>query len=192
LELLTCQNINKPTEIVVFPKKDPDTHCNGKVHLQERYCRKEAGWGTTHFGTGRCKLHGGCNTGKGSGQLRYSDFVSAELLDKYEEYSVEATTDIKSLNDEIGLIRAKIAYLLKHPTYYDNDLLLKFTEVVRRLVETKQKVEEGIKHKVTIEVAVKILNNVVKVINERVQDPDIKRLISKDIRGIDFESLIMN
>ena len=63
-----------------FPKIPADIKCNGKIHRQLRYCRKSAGWGTTHFGSGRCKLHGGCSTGPKSGNLRYSDFEKCPSL----------------------------------------------------------------------------------------------------------------
>ena len=192
MELLTYQKSENLTEIKPFPKKEPDTHCNGKVHRQERYCQRPAGWGTNHAGSGRCKLHGGCSTGKCSGQLRYSDFISKEILEKYEEFALEADVDIKSLNDEIALIRSKITYLETHPNFYNNDLILKFTELVRRLVETKQKVEEGVKSKVVIEVVVKIVDDVINIINKRVQDAETKRLIARDMKDLNFERILLN
>jgi hypothetical protein len=38
--------------------------CGGKLHGRDGTCTQAAGWGTTHPGTGRCKLHGG-NTPSG-------------------------------------------------------------------------------------------------------------------------------
>jgi hypothetical protein len=34
--------------------------CGGKLLKREGTCTRPAGWGTTHPGSGRCKLHGGC------------------------------------------------------------------------------------------------------------------------------------
>lgn len=39
---------------------DP-TKCNAKKRQGEGLCGQDAGWGTPHVGTGRCKLHGGCS-----------------------------------------------------------------------------------------------------------------------------------
>ena|GEM_PF-2398344 len=33
--------------------------CGGKLRQGEGTCGQQAGWGTTHVGAGRCKLHGG-------------------------------------------------------------------------------------------------------------------------------------
>lgn len=33
--------------------------CGGKLHGRDGTCTQTAGWGTTHPGVGRCKLHGG-------------------------------------------------------------------------------------------------------------------------------------
>lgn len=50
------------------PKKQPDTHCNARranwtpnknKPNDSPYCGREAGWGTSHPGFGRCKRHGG-------------------------------------------------------------------------------------------------------------------------------------
>ena len=41
--------------------KNPILCCGGSTN--GRICRKPAGWGTDHVGYGRCKFHGGRNTG---------------------------------------------------------------------------------------------------------------------------------
>jgi len=198
LELLTYSNNSTAVETptTAFPKKDSDTHCNGKLHRQDGYCQRPAGWGTPHAGSGRCKLHGGCCTGRGSGQLRYSDFLPTTLIEKYEEFASETDVDMKSLNAEIAMIRAKIANLSNTTTGFNiatNDSkILQFTELLRRLVETKQKVEEGIKSKVSIEVAIKVVDNFISIVEKRVQDAETKRLIADDMRRLDLTKLHLN
>lgn len=176
-----------------FPKKEPTDKCNGKVHRQFRYCKRPAGWGTSHPGTGRCKLHGGCSTGKKSGLLRYSDYVPTDIIEKYEEFASESDTDIKSLNDEIALLRAKItdAESKNNDGRYDRSIIVMMEEI-RRLVETKQKVEEGIKSKITIEFAGKLVDSVIKIIEECVPDIDTKKLIAGRIRRLNEHSLGFN
>lgn len=185
---------------IPFPKKDSDKqYCNGKVHKQERYCHRPAGWGTDHVGRGRCKLHGGCSTGPKSGQLRYSDYVPSALADKYEEFAVEDSIDIKSLNNEIALLRSKVLYFeglnksevteekaLTDPIARANNdkMIVGLVESIRRLVETKSKVEEGTKAKVTVDVIMKMVDSIINIIDRRVSDLTLKKIIATDMRQL--------
>ena len=176
-----------------FTPKPADRHCNGKVHRQLRYCQRPAGWGTDHAGIGRCKLHYGSASGSKSGQLRYSDFVPSAIVEKYEEFSQEDDKDIKSLNDEIALIRAKITDLeTKNANGNGNKDLMQFTELVRRLIETKDKIECGVKSKVTIEVVVKLIDEVIKIVDKNVQDIDTKKVIAGEMRRLNYTQLGLN
>lgn len=173
-----------------FPRKSSSKTCNGKIHRQFRYCKKQAGWGTTHFGKGRCKLHGGCCTGVKSGKLRYSDFVPTDIVEKYEEFSVEDKVEILSLDSEIGLIRAKLTDLVnRNQSGIFNKDLLQFTELLRRLVETKQKMEEGITRKVTIEITMKLVEKVIEVIDKNIPDVLLKQRIAGDLRRLNEADL---
>ncbi len=176
-----------------FPKIPPDTKCNGKVHRQLRYCKKQAGWGTKHFGNGRCKLHGGCSTGRKSGNLRYSDFVPSALVEKYEEFSVEDDKEIKSLNNEIALIRAKITGIesINSKGEFDGKIC-QMVELVRRLAESKQKIEEGIKQKIEIEIVHRVIDSVIKIIDDTVQDIDMKKRIATEMRRLNLSELSLN
>jgi len=42
-----------------LPKIPADTKCNARKRNGRGYCKKPAGYGTDHLGTGRCKMHGG-------------------------------------------------------------------------------------------------------------------------------------
>uniref|UniRef100_A0A6M3IR30 Uncharacterized protein n=1 Tax=viral metagenome TaxID=1070528 RepID=A0A6M3IR30_9ZZZZ len=174
-----------------FKKIDPTSTCNSKLHRQLKYCRKSAGWGTDHVGSGRCKLHGGCSTGPKSGTLRYSDFVPTDLIEKYEEFALESDKDIKCLNDEIALLRAKIAVVesKNKDEKYDKQILM-YMEEMRRLVETKQKVEEGIKHKIDISVVHSVVDDVIKIIDRRIEDNELKKAIAVDMRHIHIPDFI--
>jgi hypothetical protein len=176
-----------------FPKIPSTNTCNGKIHRQERYCKRPAGWGTSHPGEGRCKLHGGCCTGPKSGQLRYSDFVPEDLVEKYEEFAAEPDVDIKSLNDEIALIRSKITRIeqLNSSGLYDKQIC-GMVELIRRLTETKQKVEEGIKSHITIEIVNKVINDVIEIIDRRVGDTELKKSIATDMRRIHLTEALNN
>lgn len=42
------------------PPFHDSTLCGAKKRQGDGCCKRPAGWGTDHAGTGRCKLHGGC------------------------------------------------------------------------------------------------------------------------------------
>lgn len=62
--------------------------CGGRSRKTGALCKRPAGWGTDHPGTGKCKLHGGCSKGppKGSqNNLRhglYARLFPADLLEQ--------------------------------------------------------------------------------------------------------------
>lgn len=55
-----------------------DLFCGARKHTGPGTCRQPAGWGTTHDGVGRCKLHGGATPIKTG---RYSTFRRETLFD---------------------------------------------------------------------------------------------------------------
>lgn len=62
-------------------------------------CRHEAGWGTDHLGTGRCKLHGGLSPGAPKGNQyavkthKYSFIGFDQLTEKEQELWDQIPTD---------------------------------------------------------------------------------------------------
>lgn len=55
-------NVDKSTQVVITEDKSSidDKYCGAKRRqAPELRCRRPAGWGTDHVGTGSCKLHGG-------------------------------------------------------------------------------------------------------------------------------------
>ena len=192
-------------ETVPFPRIPATETCNGKIHRQERYCKKQSGWGTDHFGIGRCKLHGGCSTGPKSGKLRYSECLPEPLMEMYEQFSVESDFDIKSLNDEIAMLRARIAAITTKNVDIKNEegrliaveghldqKLCGMVETVRRLIETKQKVEEGKKTHVTIDIAIKTVEQVIMIIDKNVTDLALKKKIAGELRRLNRDDLGLN
>ena len=69
-------------------------------------CRRPAGWGTNHPGTGRCKLHGGCSTGPPKGSKNHL------ITGEYEKILYDMLTDEEKLVwDNVDLDRVE---QLKH------------------------------------------------------------------------------
>lgn len=57
-----------------------DEFCGAKKHQGAGTCRRTAGWGTSHVGTGACKLHGGCTPNHEKAAARaWAERLRAEL-----------------------------------------------------------------------------------------------------------------
>lgn len=70
------------TDATVTPIHD-GRYCGGKKHQGEGTCTQTAGWGTSHPGVGRCKLHGGSNPiAARAGELALAEKQARELFGK--------------------------------------------------------------------------------------------------------------
>lgn len=59
------RQLDHATQAALKEKKTKHVYCHAKKS-NGKLCKQPRGWGTDHFGTGRCKLHGGSNS---SGQV---------------------------------------------------------------------------------------------------------------------------
>lgn len=90
--------------------KQPSTngrhYCDAKTRNGGR-CRHEAGWGTDHFGEGRCKLHGGASHGRPIIHGRYAYALQGKLREKF----AAAMTDVNPLDllPELAMQRTLLA-----------------------------------------------------------------------------------
>lgn len=66
-------------------------------------CRKEAGWGTDHFGEGRCRLHGG-KVGRQFKHGQYATVTKKTIRDLANE--LEADPEPLNVLPELALARA--------------------------------------------------------------------------------------
>jgi hypothetical protein len=81
-------------------------------------CRHQAGWGTDHPGTGRCKLHGGASNGPGPGNKNavkhgVYETVVRERLDETQQLIFDAIPADESLALELRILRFKLLRLLE-------------------------------------------------------------------------------
>jgi uncharacterized protein YjcR len=91
--------------------------CGAKAKQTGQPCRRPAGWGTTHPGTGRCKLHGGCSPGvKGNKNARTHgayETIIRDRLSKEEQMVFDAISDDSNMSQEIRILRFKLLRLLE-------------------------------------------------------------------------------
>lgn len=107
-------------------KPENKTHdydvCGATTSQKGTPCQQPAGWGTDHVGEGRCKLHGGSNTGpkdaSGNKNARkhgaYEQVIRDQLDEKEEDIYDQVDTE-KDLDEELRILRFKLARLLDPP-----------------------------------------------------------------------------
>lgn len=93
--------------------------CGAKTRSGHR-CKKPAGWGTNHPGTGRCRLHGGCSTGPPKGNknaVRTGEYetILLDALDDEERrlYAQIQTDKLNQLDHEIRLLTIRERRMLR-------------------------------------------------------------------------------
>ena len=161
-----------------MPKaKFPESQCLAPVEPgkcgypmgPEKRCAMQAGWGTPHFGEGRCRKHGGHGAPIIHG--RYSKFkgISKPLYDAYEEMLNDP--DYKSLKDEVAKARAHMMLMETNEGRFEttesfykacNDIL----NTIAKLAVTAHKIEEGETYTVNVQQMSYIISALIKDIDE--------------------------
>lgn len=130
-------------DIVVreLPEIAATDKCNARNSDLTKYCKKTAGWGTDHVGTGRCKLHGGSSlkgfrhpnflTGK------YSKVLPDNLLGHFED--IMADGKLLELKEDIALVTTLVRSSLQdlQENYQSSAAYFKqMTKVIDELEQT--------------------------------------------------------
>lgn len=83
--------------------------CGARTRMGTR-CRKEMGWGTNHFGSGRCRIHGGHESGAPKRNTNatvhgiYSQYLDADELELFNSQSAVEM----DLSPEIARVRVEL------------------------------------------------------------------------------------
>jgi len=157
------------------------TQCEATNTMGDR-CKQPAGFGTDHIGVGMCKYHGGATPLKHG---RYSKYTKGTLTTKFDEFMNDP--QLCDLHDEIAGMRAMIAsYIEKKETVDDKDvaIMVALIDGVRKLIETKNKVEVGEKLTIDVRGVNFIVQQIIEIINRNVQDARIREKIANDIKAI--------
>lgn len=103
----------------MVPRKQPhdSKYCGAKTR-KGTPCRRPAGWGTSHPGTGRCKLHGGASNGPGPGNKNavkhgIYETIIRDRLSPDEQAVFDAVPDNEDLRQELRILRFKLLRLLE-------------------------------------------------------------------------------
>ena len=188
-------SVSKQTGNIQPPKQEPTDTCNSRMSSGS-YCQKGAGWGTTHAGTGRCKLHGGMSTGRPKKNFSAAEYLNADIIRKFEEISDIDPNALTNLDNEINVIRANFYDYLKNPkmdkkgnVYPPNaDTLKKFVDTLAKLIEVKAKLEGKItQQKIPTQLVVFYVNKVTTILERHIKDPDMRKQIAQEMRSVEFE-----
>lgn len=122
----------------------PDEHCNAETRAGT-LCRRKAGFGTDHVGTGRCKNHGGV-VGKNHGPPKGSKNAQKHGIYArlFEPEELDAAADMAgSLDTELAIARLQLANLIKE--MQANQFELTKLEVKTLAMESPEQHEDKIK-----------------------------------------------
>jgi transposase-like protein len=114
----SLQKQNKPLD---SPGANKEKNiCGAKAKQTGGPCRRPAGWGTSHPGTGKCKLHGGCSTGpkdatgnKNARTHGVYETIIRDRLTESEKAVFDAISDDSNMSQEIRILRFKLLRLLE-------------------------------------------------------------------------------
>lgn len=101
-----------------LPEKQSDVDCNSRVikydsggQTYATYCSHESGWGTTHKGRGRCKLHGGASDGRPIITGVYSKQLSTTVAAEMER--IWNDPNFGNLLEELAVAKALFSNLME-------------------------------------------------------------------------------
>lgn len=86
--------------------------CGAKTKRDGSSCKREAGWGTKHVGTGKCKLHGGASDGAPKGSqnaLKHGIYARLYKADELEE----AALMVGNIDTELAIARLQLRNLIE-------------------------------------------------------------------------------
>ncbi len=152
-------------------------------------CRRTAGWGTDHLGTGRCLDHD-----------ILPARVTRELALPQRIHTLAAEfkkdRDPFDLSDEIAMTRAAVALLLE-----DHEVLGSFLKAVPalnsllntigRLVTRLDEIERGRRYVIRIEQVALSLRQVTAIVVQFVDDPEARAEVAKQIGSISIDGEVL-
>jgi hypothetical protein len=146
-------------------------------------CKRIAGHGTTHLGTGKCKYHGGSNP------IKHGLFSKYVPTAKRENYlAVRETADLKSIQDHLALLDGVIIPgALKRGTKLprragDPDPLmvqLAAIETKSRLLKRAYEMDEGAKIKFTEAGLELLVIEIISIIAEFVSTDVLRKITAR-------------
>lgn len=128
----------------LYQKKESDKHCN--AYTKGHYCKRPAGWGTSHPGEGRCKWHGGCAFGRPRKEGDPRTYIGLDILKKLEAEARLDPETIKKVDREIIILRKNFydyyAQCTRENKLPDPNTWVAYTEALLKMIKIKAKTEK--------------------------------------------------
>lgn len=163
------------------PKGEPPTlTCNAMT--KKGLCQENAGANTEHLGYGRCWIHGGASIVPGTGkQLSLPTPTALKAIVEKAKNDPE----LFDLRREIAISRGVETYvqdMIMQESDVDvvNGLLRtlnSFLATTGRLVKEQHEMENGRKYLISVEDVKRVLEDVITIITEEVEDPELQKTI---------------
>lgn len=170
-------------------KLDPNYYCLGWNEKRKKYCRQRAGFGTSHPGVGRCKVHGGVQENDKrvrTGRYRYASTT------KIQQLMQQHADDPDPLNvlEDLAVLRAALELLIdKTPENGTLDDRIKFTDATRGAVDAISQLTHRIEKlklagAVSLDQVRRFLGAVDRVLQLHIEDERVRNRIRKDLYAI--------
>lgn len=156
--------------------------CGAKTR-NDTPCQREAGWGTNHFGEGKCRLHGGATPVKHGLYSKYSRHTLAEtvqsLLDDPELVNMRQQIAFKQ-----ALLLDRLSQLQSGMSEFDMRFLADLSEKVSRDIERLNKIEHGEKYVLQIGEVQAIVQQITLIVHQEITDDRVVERIATRLQQL--------
>lgn len=151
-------------------------------------CQLPAGFGTVHYGKGKCCFHGGGYSGKGAAKLL--EIVAADPTLNQMAAAYLEDPELLSARRELAVLKARFTLIETREDDSDVHLLTKLGSTISKISQRIQDMEIGRHHYIHISVAANLVKAFTVIGQEYITDLDqrarfveaIEESIRKDLR----------
>lgn len=170
-------------------KLEPNYYCRGWNEKRQKYCRRQAGAGTTHRGVGRCMSHGGVQENDKrvrTGRYRYNS--AAKIQQLMQQHGDDP--DPLNVLEDLAILRAALELLIdKTPDDGTLDERIKFTDAIRGAVDAISQLTHRIEKlklagAVSLDQVKRFLGAVDRVLQLHIDDEKLRARMRRDIYAI--------
>ncbi|KKK60452.1 hypothetical protein LCGC14_3024210 [marine sediment metagenome] len=147
-------------------------------------CKHEAGWGTEHFGEGKCKLHGGASNGRPPIHGRYATVLKGKLRKRFEALNddLDPLDLLPDLQVQRTLLTEYISRFPEDVNISGKDLKI-ISDLTRDVVRTAEKIVRMRNETVLTTAEIALIRVGMKELMKDYVDPDRHGAYLADLRA---------
>jgi hypothetical protein len=180
------EQVNARLREVIDPSKldlvSPENIC-GAPNAEGGVCKRHAGWGTDHYGRGRCRTHGGASEDDGPKSIiERKGYLLDSLKPGAKERLLELTLDPDLLNcrSELAYLKLKLEEVIRNPDTPLRGIIALATTIIKNS-KIIHEMEVGRQHYVHISVAGAIVEAFAIIGRQYVTDPVVQKQFENDV-----------